>query len=146
MAGKIVFSSYERVDELDLSDYQYKLQIVRYPTKGIKPDFMHFPALAPSEDLFNRTKRRWKQLKFTKEEKSFMATGKTGTWFDLYEVSFIHEKKRDLAFMGAFHQILNSVQHGDSFLIICYCENHERCHRKVVADMFEEAGVTVEHI
>ena len=146
MIGEIVFTHYDNVDNLDTSTFNYKLQIVRYTNKGLKQDFMHFPALAPSEKLYNRTMRKWKRLKFTPEEKQKMANGKTGTWFDLYEEAYREEKKCDLAFIGAFQQILNSVKQGQSFLLICYCENHERCHRKVVADMFAEAGVPVRHI
>ena len=145
MIGEVVFTSYDKVNELNLERFDYKLQIVRYTNNGLKEGFLHFPTFSPSEKLFNKTMRGWKRLKFTKSEKEFMANGKTGTWFDLYEAHFFQEKSFDKSFKEAIQAVITEVNQGKRFLMICYCENLERCHRKLVADMLQEAGVPVSH-
>lgn len=146
MKGEVVFTSYSKAGELDLSKFDYRLQIVRYTTKGLKAHFHHFPAFSPSERLFNKTKRHWKRLKFTAKEKEIMAKGKTGTWFDLYEIHFVQEKAQDKLFQEGLQALIQEINQGKNFLMICYCEDLDRCHRKVVADIFKEAGVPVRHV
>ena len=143
MKGTILFTSFTSVDDLDLSNYQVKLQIVRYTSKGLKTDFVHVPHLSPSESLFKKTMYSWKKLKFTKEEREKMRSGKTGTWFDLYEEEFINETNKRQDFKLAYKRIKEHLDKGNNIIAICYCKDKNKCHRSILANMLIAEGYNV---
>lgn len=141
--GTILFTSYNSVDDLDLSDYSVKLQIVRYTTKGIRAGFTHVPHLSPSEELFKKTMYGWKKLKFSQLEREKMYNGKTGTWYDLYEEDFIKETKTRVDFKIGYNRLKYYLDNGQNIVAICYCEDKNRCHRSIIAKMLIDEGYNV---
>lgn len=143
MKGKILFTSYDSIPNLDLTDYEIKLQIVRFTSKGIREGFAHIPHLSPSENLFKKTMYKWKKLKFTQEEKDKMFNGKTGTWFDLYEEEFIKETKSRADFKIGYERLKYYLDNGTNIVAICYCEDKNKCHRSIIAKMLIDEGYNV---
>lgn len=141
--GKILFTSFDMVEEIDLTEYQVRLQIVRYRTKGLKAGFIHVPELAPSEQLFKKTMYKWKRLIFSKEEKEIMSKGKTGTWFDLYKIDFLKEMKDRKDLKRCYERLKEVLDSGKSIICICYCENAKRCHRSIIAEELKKDGYNV---
>lgn len=130
-------------DLIDVSAYDVKLQIVLSIKKGLLRGFTHVPHLAPSEDLYNIAMYKWKKLKFKKEEKEKMARGETGTWWDLYKERFISETKTRVDFRRAYKRLKQCLDNGDNVILVCFCENLQRCHRSIVGHMLEEDGYKV---
>lgn len=143
MKGKILFCSYDESFKKDLSEYEIKLQIVRFTNKGIRNNFKHVPDLAPSLKLFEKTMYKWKKFIFTKSEKEFMRSGKTQTWFDLYEKEFYFEKENDKKFQIAYNRLKYYLDKGINIIAMCYCEDFNKCHRKLLAYKLEKEGYTV---
>lgn len=143
MKGHILFTSYEEIDNEDLSNYEIKLQIIRSINKGLKKDFQHKPALSPSLALLNKTMYKWKKLIFNNEERQLLRIGKTKTWFDLYEIAFLKEKRVDTEFINALNQVKKDLDLGKNIVAICYCEDFDKCHRKLIAKMLSNEGYTV---
>lgn len=143
MKGEIVFTSFDDVENLDLDNYDIKLQIVRYTSKGLRKGFVHVPHLSPSEKLFKKTMYSWKKLKFTKEEKEQMANGKTGTWFDLYEDEFIKETKMRRDFNIGYNRLKYYLDNGKNIIAVCYCDDKNKCHRSILAKMLIDEGYKV---
>lgn len=143
--GEILFCSYDFVNELNqnyLNEFDIKLQIVRYSNKGLKHGFKQIKDLAPSEGLFSKTMNRWKRLRFTTEEKEQMRCGKTGTWYDLYELEFLKEME-SYKFQRCYNRIKFYLDRGINVIAICYCSDFEKCHRKLIANKLKEEGYNV---
>lgn len=143
LKGTIMFTSYDNIDNLDISKYDIKLQIVRFSKKGLKAGFKHIPSLAPSNKLFQRAMYRWQKLKYTKKELEYMKTGKTRTWFDLYERDFYQEKKADREFKIAYDRLKYYLDNGINIIAICYCTDFRKCHRSLIAMMLKNEGYCV---
>lgn len=140
--GKILFTSFSDLDNVDISEYTKRLHITLYINKGKKIDFVHVPHLAPSESLFKNAMYKWQKLRFSKEEKEKMANGKTGTWFDLYEETFIKEtNRRD--FKRAYNRLKELLDKGINIVAVCYCSNYRYCHRSIIAKMLKDEGYNV---
>lgn len=140
--GKILFTSFYELDDMDLSEYEKKLHITLYINKGKRIDFTHVPGLAPSESLFRKAIYGWQKLKFTKEEKEKLYGNKTGTWFDLYEEIFIKETNRR-QFKIAYNRLKELLDIGVNIIAVCYCKNHRYCHRSILAEMLKKEGYNV---
>ena len=143
MKGEILFTSFDGVENLALDNYDIKLQIVRYTSKGLRKGFIHVPHLSPSEELFKKTMYSWKKLKFTKEERELMANGKTGTWFDLYEDEFTKETKMRRDFNIGYNRLKYYLDNGKNIVAICYCGDKNKCHRSILAKMLMDEGYKV---
>lgn len=141
--GNILFASYNSIDEINLSKYNIKIQIVRCTSKGVKSGFIHVPHLSPSENLFKKTMYSWKKLKFSKEELCKMRQGKTGTWFDLYEEKFIKETKIRKDFKMGYNRLKYYLNNGVNIIAICYCDDKNKCHRSILASMLKKEGYEV---
>ena len=140
--GKILFTSFYNLDDIDLSEYEKKLHITLYINKGKRIDFIHVPGLAPSEHLFRKAMYCWQKLKFTKEEKAKLYNGKTGTWFDLYEEIFLEETNRR-EFKIAYNRLKELLDNGVNIIAVCYCKDYRYCHRSILAKMLKEEGYNV---
>ena len=143
MSGKILITSYEMLENHNLDSYDFLLQIVRYTKKGLYPGFVHVPQLSPSPALFSKTMYRWKKAKFTKEEYIKMRSGKTHTWFDLYEEAFVLETKTRPDFIRAYNRLKYLLALGENIILICYCDNPLRCHRSILAQMLINDGYQI---
>ena len=144
MKGKILFTSKNDADCINLDEYDIKLQIVRYINKGLKKDFIHVEQLSPSEELFSRTMYKWKKLIFTQKEKDYMFNkGLTHSWWDLYEYKFNKEIDEEVAFIKAYNRLKEHLDNGKSIIAICYCEDFRRCHRRLIAERLIKEGYEV---
>lgn len=141
--GTILFTSYNNVDDIDLTDYTIRLQIVRFTSKGIRKGFKHIPHLSPSESLFKKTMYSWKKLKFSELELKKMSNGRTGTWFDLYQDVFIEEAKIRTDFKIGYKRLKYYLNNGRNIVAICYCDDKNKCHRSIIAKMLKDEGYDV---
>ena len=140
--GKILFTSFEdaRKTIKDNEEFDIKLHITRHKNKGMLKDFIHVPQLAPSTELFNKTMYKWKKLKFTAKEKETMKNGKTGTWLDLYVPEFNNEMNTREDFIKCYNRIKELLNDNKNIIAICYCEDKNRCHRKIISDRLSLEG------
>lgn len=129
MQGSIDFVSFDDLDNLDLNKYDIKLHITLHTNKGIREGFIHCPQLAPSKALFNQTMYKWKKFKFGKNELKFLESGKTRTWFDLYEIAFNHEIENRVDMIKAINKLEYHLKSGKRILACCYCIDKFKCHR-----------------
>ncbi|MGK2960675.1 MAG: DUF488 domain-containing protein [Gemmatimonadaceae bacterium] len=119
-----------RLGETRQPDEGTRLGTVRRPPRGVKKsdfakrDFydVWVPDLAPSAQLLSwvkvdgMTDARWKR--FTKE--------------------YRREMKEPGA--GRLIELLAAMSRDSSFSVGCYCEDESRCHRRILAELLEEAG------
>jgi uncharacterized protein YeaO (DUF488 family) len=110
-----------------------RLGTVRRPPRGVKKsdfakrDFydVWVPDLAPSAQLLSwvkvdeMTDARWKR--FTKE--------------------YRREMKEDVP--ERLIALLAAMSRDSSFSVGCYCEDESRCHRRVLAELLEDAGAVM---
>ena len=108
--------------------------------KGLLKDFIHVPQLAPSNELFNKTMYKWKKLKFTKKEREIIKSGKTGTWLDLYVPEFNSEMNTREDFIKCYNKIKEHLNNGKNIIAVCYCEDKDKCHRKIISDRLKSEG------
>lgn len=132
MKGQITFISFSNLDSIDLSIYDLKLHITRTINRGIYKDFIHVPQLSPSRELRDKAIYKWKKLKFTNQELSIMKEGKSGTWFDIYEIAFINEMNTRNDFSKAYNRIKFHLDNGLNIVAVCYCEDSYKCHRSLI--------------
>lgn len=141
--GKIRFTSFENArniqSELD-ELFDIKLHITLYQNKGILKGFIAVPQLAPSKKLFDKTMYRWKKLKFTDAERELLKNGETGTWMDLYKAEFIEEMNTREDFKKAYARIKQHLKNNKRIIAICYCDDEDKCHRKIVSDSLKSEG------
>lgn len=140
MSAHILFIRYNNLNQSIIDNYDLKLHITRTTNKGIYKGFIHVPQLAPSTTLRNNAIYKWKKLKFNKEEEHIMKNGKTGTWFDIYEIHFQHEMNTRTDFIKAYTRLKYHLDHGKSILAVCYCDNAYRCHRSLIHNKLLEDG------
>lgn len=144
LAGKIVFDSTLNIHSYNLDDFDYAIQIVRYTNrKGLLTGFLHVPQLAPSPCLFKQTFSDWRRLRFTTTEREFLKSGKTGTWFDLYEKAFQEEMLSRTELTIALKQLTRLLDEEKSILAMCYCEEASECHRSILAKYLKAQGYQV---
>lgn len=141
--GYIRFTSFENARSMqdDIEEiFDIKLHITLHQNKGLLKDFIPVPQLAPSKELFNKTMYKWKKLKFTNEERNIIKNGKTGTWVDLYEPAFIEEMNIREDFKKNYNRIKEHLKNGKKIIAVCYCEDENKCHRKIISDSLKAEG------
>ena len=89
---------------------------------------VHFPGLAPSEDLFINT---------------LNDKNSNNDWYKSYEKSF-KEELNSSTFMGHIYMICELLDEGYDVTIMCYCKEVSECHRKIVAEKIKKLGYSVE--
>lgn len=129
--GVLVFCSKDQAYQYDSFDRKYA--IVRSIRKGLAPEFHQRVDLAPSSALFQKTYAKWKRAIFTPEEYVKMQHGKTHTWFDLYEEQFLKEMQS-----MPLDELEQEVRNGNKVVCYCFCEDPNRCHRKILYEYFVE--------
>lgn len=140
--GKIYFTSFEDARNIlkQNDDFDIKLHITRHKNKGLLKDFIHVPQLAPSNELFNKTMYKWKKLKFTDKEREIIKSGETGTWLDLYVPEFNNEMDTREDFIKCYNRIKEHLNNGKNIIAVCYCEDKDKCHRKIISDRLKSEG------
>lgn len=132
MSGQIRFCKYSDLNQSIVEDYDLKLHITRTTKKGIYKGFIHVPQLSPSTQLRDNAIYKWKKLKFNKEELYIMKNGKTGTWFDIYEIQFQKEMDSRSDFIKAYNRLKHHLDNGVNILAVCYCDDAYKCHRSLI--------------
>ena len=102
-------------------------------TRGKKdlPGYKRVPELAPSEELFNKYINHWK--------------GKPGhIWWSKYKSEFMKQFKKP-QFLIQLALLYEKVQNQNkNILLVCFCENVEYCHRKLIGFFLLEKGLKVQ--
>lgn len=83
--------------------------------------------LSPSDELFQTYIRAWKN-KSSKE------------WWPLYEQRFQKEMQSEEKLKG-LRAVYKKLLLGQNIVLICFCDDHRICHRKLVGEFFEPYGV-----
>ncbi len=106
-----------------------RIGTVRRPPRGVPKDQfasrdfydVWLPGVAPSEDLV-------KQARTSETEAEWKA--------------FVRRYRAEMKRPEARHllDLLAAMSHHASFSVGCYCENEQRCHRSVLADILAEHG------
>lgn len=142
--AKILFCSTSDIFEMeDIDQYDVKLQITRYTNKGLLTGFIQATGLAPSMELLNKTNHKWKKSQFTNAEREIMKTGKTRTWWDLYEIEFENEMNTRTDFQKNYNRLKELLDQGKNIIAACYCTEYEKCHRSLIAKRLKAEGYNV---
>lgn len=140
MTGHIKFMKFNDLNQDIIQNYDLKLHITRTTKKGIYKGFIHVPQLSPSKELRDMAIYRWKKLKFNKDELDIMKNGKSGTWFDIYEIYFKKEMDSRKDFLKAYIRLKQHLDNGVNILAVCYCEDAYKCHRSLIHNQLITEG------
>jgi uncharacterized protein YeaO (DUF488 family) len=83
--------------------------------------------LSPSDQLFQSYIRSWR--KKPSEE-----------WWPLYENQFMREMKTEEK-LQSLRVLYKKLLLGRNVVLICFCDDHRICHRRLVSEFFKPYGV-----
>lgn len=83
--------------------------------------------LAPSQQLFHTFVTKWRHLQ-------------PEAWWPLYEKQFVDEMKTEEKIIS-LRAIYRKLLEGKNIVLICFCKDHNFCHRKLVGEFFMQYGV-----
>ncbi len=89
-------------------------------------------ALSPSPDLFHTYLDEWKD----RPDKS---------WWPEYERRFWRELESEEK-LPALRDVYKRLLRGRDVALICFCNDHRYCHRRLVGEFFEDYGVKAEEL
>lgn len=84
-------------------------------------------SLSPSDQLFQSYVRSWRHK--PQDE-----------WWPLYEKRFMNEMKTAEKLHG-LRAVYKRLLMGRNIVLICFCDDHRICHRRLVGEFFEQFGV-----
>lgn len=61
----------------------------------------------------------------------------------LYVRDFTYEMNNSKPFIRAYNRLKEHLDAGKDIILICYCEDCRRCHRRLIADKLKEDGYDV---
>lgn len=100
-----------------------KYLIVRIPPKHFNfsqnPNVKHMPQLSPSQNLLYSYKKG--KISFSQFKEKFR-----------YEIENRYDMKK------AIEKLVEDLNHGKNICLICYEENSNECHRKIIADFVKD--------
>jgi uncharacterized protein YeaO (DUF488 family) len=100
-----------------------KYLIVRIPPKHFNffqnPDIKHMPQLSPSQNLLYS----YKNKKIS---------------FDQFKEKFAHEIENRQDMKQAIEELVRDLNRGEDICLICYEEDSNECHRKIIADFIKD--------
>lgn len=88
-------------------------------------DAFRYYNLAPSFELFNKIESFKKEF--------------GGDWFSHYSKLFNNELETDEKQFG-INEVKSALESGIDIVLVCYCSDYNKCHRKLVADYFKDLG------
>lgn len=91
------------------------------------PDALRVQELSPSDELFQTYLRAWRN-KPPKE------------WWPFYEQRFKKEMQSEEVLKG-LRAVYKRLLLGRNVVLICFCDDHRICHRRLVGEFFEPYGV-----
>jgi uncharacterized protein YeaO (DUF488 family) len=83
--------------------------------------------LSPSDQLFQSYIRTWRRKP-------------SGEWWPLYEDQFMREMKTEEKLHG-LRAVYKRLLLGRNVVLICFCDDHRICHRRLVGEFFKPYGV-----
>lgn len=83
--------------------------------------------LSPSDELFQTYIRSWRGKPSEK-------------WWSYYEEQFIREMETEEKLIG-LRAVYKRLLLGHNVVLICFCDDHRICHRRLVGDFFKQFGV-----
>lgn len=95
--------------------------------KTTLPDMISVKELSPSNHLFQRFLQEWK--------------GNPGDeWWSIYEKEFLQELTTDEKLHG-LRKIYKKLYQGQNIVLVCFCKDHNFCHRRLVGEFFKPYGI-----
>lgn len=91
------------------------------------PNCIQVKSLSPSKTLFLKYSQEWKGKSYQE-------------WWPKYEKCFNEELKKDVV-VQSLREIYKKLLLGENIVLICFCNDHRYCHRRLVAEFFEPYGV-----
>ncbi|WP_026679180.1 DUF488 family protein [Fictibacillus gelatini] len=91
------------------------------------PSAIRVKELSPSDQLFKRYIKEWRGKPPIK-------------WWTLYEEQFMKEMKTEEKLQG-LRAVYKGLLLGRTIVLICFCEDHRVCHRRLVGEFFKQYGV-----
>lgn len=91
------------------------------------PNCIEVKTLSPSKPLFLKYNQEWKGLPYQE-------------WWPKYEKQFNEELKKE-AVLQSLRDIYRKLLAGTNVVLICFCNDHRYCHRRLVAEFFKPYGV-----
>lgn len=88
---------------------------------------MRVKELSPSDDLFQTYIRSWRNKP-------------SEQWWSLYEERFLKEMKSEEKIHG-LRKVYKRLLMGRNIVLICFCDDHRICHRRLVGDFFHSYEV-----
>ncbi|WP_249900883.1 DUF488 family protein [Paenibacillus sp. PK3_47] len=117
-----------------LNKVDFKADILLITRAGYDvPNATRIRDLSPSQDLFLTYLNEWKD----KEEYE--------VWWPKYEKRFLAELKWDDR-VKSLREVYKLLIMGHDVVLVCFCKDHRYCHRRLVAQFFEQFGVKAEEL
>lgn len=91
------------------------------------PGSIRVKELSPSDQLFRTYIRAWRGKPANK-------------WWPFYEEQFKNELKTEEKLQG-LRSVYKRLLLGQSVVLICFCDDHRICHRRLVGEFFQQYGV-----
>lgn len=86
-------------------------------------------SLSPSPELFAMFAKKWR----------FQSPG---LWWSVYEERFLQELQTAEK-LNSLRLIYRKLLDGKNIVLICFCKDHNYCHRRLVGDFFMQYGIDV---
>ena len=125
-SGEIITCSFKKAKSYDVNE---KWLITR-GGEGL-PGYKRVPELAPSQELFDKYLTRWKDKP-------------ASLWWGKYKSEFMKQFK-DPQFIMKLALLYEKVHNqNQNILLVCFCEDVEYCHRKLIASFLSEKDLKVQ--
>lgn len=91
------------------------------------PNAIRVRKLSPSDQLFQSYVRAWRKKP-------------SAEWWPIYEERFMDELKTEEKLQG-LRTVYKKLLLGHNVVLICFCDDHRICHRRLVGEFFKPYGV-----
>lgn len=118
---------------IGLRNLKVDAEIMQITRAGIEiPNATLVRNLSPSPELFNTFNTKWRHLP-------------PQVWWHEYERQFLEElnfKDKLNCLRGIYKKLLA----GMNIVLVCFCKDHNYCHRKLVGEFFKPYGIIAEEL
>jgi uncharacterized protein YeaO (DUF488 family) len=124
--GKLYTSNLAGIKNLDIDAEVLMITRAGPDIDGI----VRVRSLSPSPELFQRYLNDWKHLN-------------PQEWWHKYKEQFqieLEQKKE------ALRDIYRELLKGKNVVLVCFCNDHRYCHRRLVGEFFFQYGITVKEL
>ena len=119
-----------KLPDIDFSMKIFGVRINKFSPEG----WIHSNLLAPSKELLFEAKAMEKKLEWN-----------TDVFRTFYEPSFRYEIMKSEAAKNELVNIKRELDKGNNVAFACYCGDFNKCHRKIIGEIFEKTGHKVEY-